>query len=435
MGRKEGIKAWLERSRSLPLTVVVSIGNRDTDLSEAMGQAGHGEEAEDIPVLQEITRVLGMYSSRWMSAYFFGDLQALGARIWEPFACLTRDELPWLQEIRTFKSLFAIPRRTHPAITASPLTSLLAEASAIRTLRTDYEPIPNMLDLPMHWRSLQEIDFFSTFPSHPDPASIISKLSTMCPSLVSLKITLLLEQRLGGPLSDPSPASHWPCLRDLRVALSIDRFTDFGVYISQGFQRIFQRMRAPALSSLSIQTRGSAPLPRHDPSETPLLTACLPFQNMLSQSGDVITHLTLDGIFLLNEQALERSLKLLPSLTSLRLEECLGGRLGSLIPQLRLSSCLFFLTSSADVCPDLAQLDIVGCGFDNIDQVVSFAKARSNKLNFLSVDFGYVAPDVAVKIASLTSVHADMGMKEGIRVDWKWQETTARPGNYFMTFQ
>ncbi|KAL0577152.1 hypothetical protein V5O48_004828 [Marasmius crinis-equi] len=408
MRRKEGIKSWIDRSGSLPLTIIITVG-----FHPVLGSATR----EDVPVLKEVTKLCTTYSHRWRTVIFGGNVGRKGSLILEPFAELTREELPWLRNFRAKGSLFE-SHYPEPRLKAGPLARLLEKPDPIRTLCATYDP-PLLEPLRVHWDSLQELELVS---GKEDPALIVSKVAGLCPLLRSFNLQVQLDSR---PLSGSPPPTYWPHLRTIDVMLSIDEAPSLDAAVSQGFLRVFQRMRAPVLNDLFVQAKTSGPKIRnlHDDEQTFLSVSSLPFHDMISESGRSISHLALDGMFLLNEQALTRSLERLHSLTSLKIMECAGGKYGRSVPPLKVATCLVFLASSPEVCPNLAELDVIRCGVDSISPIVSLVTARSNKLKCLSIDFGVVPPELAAEIES--SIPPDLGKDGGVTIDWKWKEHKA----------
>ncbi|KAL0573264.1 hypothetical protein V5O48_008691 [Marasmius crinis-equi] len=323
-----------------------------------------------------------------------------------------------------------------PATIPTPLLSLVTMPNSLHTLHVTWEPsISNVLNLQIRWTSLKELHLTSTPSDQPDPSLITSKVAELCPSLVSFKLELSCAWISTASLSPP-PASHWTHLRnfDLTIADGVRAIVDERP--SWAFWRIFQGMTAPALTNLSLKTgidmTSSYPM-RYLSEPAQRFVSHLPFENMIFESGCRISHLSLSNIFLLSlEGALTRSLELFPSLTSLTLMDYTNRiRLAQInrqyhIPHQNLTSFLGSLSSSANILPDITELRISDCQLENIEPIVSFAKARSNKLKDVPVDLGIVNIEEVMKITQIMSSAdfcdsmTDLRVEKGVKVDWKW---------------
>ncbi|KAL0570467.1 hypothetical protein V5O48_011494 [Marasmius crinis-equi] len=433
MRRKEGIKRWLERSGSLPLNISISTGS-SSRLPSIDGQT------QDIAILADVLRVFSMHSHRWRSVIFTGDPQAKSPAIWAPFAELKKDELPQLQDFRTFSSLMSFDSRWQ--IVPTTLASLVTRSTSLTTLHvTNEQSISTILELQVSWTSIKELHLTSSESERWDPALITRKVAKLCPSLVSFKLKLWTSWISGSTTTSHPllPSLHWPRLRSFDLTIVDCQRDHLNKKLSGAFWRALQGMTAPALTHLSLKAevaRASC-YPRHELSSAVGVPAVepvsrLPFQDMISESGCTISHLSLSGIFLMDEGALIHALELVPSLTSLTLTDC-ANRIfivplghNPTIPHHKLAACLNSLSSSADLCPDIAEMSISACQIDNIEPIVSFAKARSTKLKRLSVDFGAITKEGGDKVAQITSstdisdsLH-HLRENRGIKVDWKW---------------
>ncbi|KAL0568924.1 hypothetical protein V5O48_013044 [Marasmius crinis-equi] len=442
MRRKEGIKGWLERSGSLPLDISISV-----TFSTSSPQFIDNRETEDITILADVLRLFAAHCHRWRSLIFTSDPRYSPA-IWEPFAGLTKDDLPQLRDFYAFKCLSAYNYfdRDLPTV-PTPLASLITRPTSLSTLHITGES-PALFELRIHWTHLKELHLTCTGSARCDPSLFTLKVAKSCPSLVSYTLVLRCDPSFSPIPYGPPPPHHWPRLRNLDLTIVDSSYQYLNKSLSGAFWKVFRGMLAPALKHLTLKTALDAhhpaganipsalyPITANSSSGGPYLESILglPFQDMISESGCTISHLSLSSVCLTSEEAILRSLELLPSLSSLTLTECVGGVSMALrsfsfpqIPHHKLTSCLDSFSSSADLCPDIEELKISECHVENIGPVILFAKARSNKLKRLSIDFGVVTEEEAENIRRIMSstnisdsLHELRG-ERGIKIDWKW---------------
>ncbi|KAL0568969.1 hypothetical protein V5O48_013003 [Marasmius crinis-equi] len=421
--RKEGIKRWLERSGSLPLAISISV--------ESSTRGVDNRRTEDIAILADVLKLFAAHCHRWRSVIFTSDARYTDPAIWEPFAELTKDDLPQLRGFYAFESLSAYNYSDrHNRTIPTPLASLITRPTSLHTLRITGEP-PELFKLRIHWTHLKELHLKWTGSDRCNPSLFTLKVAESCPNLVSYKVVLRCEPSFSPIPYGPAPPHHWPHLRNLDLTIDDSAYQHRDKRPSGAFWRVFRGMTAPALKHLSLRALMDVFMKRDPiPTAGPALESIvgLPFQDMISESGCTITHLSLSSMFLMSEEAILRSLELLPSLSSLTLTECADGLPCSVvcIPHQKLTSCLVSLSFSADICPDVAELSTSECHAENIQPIISFAEARSNKLERLSVNFGAVTRETAGKITEImssTDIRDSLHeLREGrrVKIDWKW---------------
>ncbi|KAL0573261.1 hypothetical protein V5O48_008688 [Marasmius crinis-equi] len=433
--KKEGLKRWLERSGSLPLTIWIAI-LFPSDLLVAVDDR---QLTEDVGILEDVLRLIATYSRKWRSITFLADRRRRSLAIWKPIAELQKEDLPQLQEIHAFNCLSTFSSvGQQPPVVPSPIASLVTSSDSLRTLDVlNVHSISTFLDLQIRWTSLKELTLRSG--DQIDPSFVTSKVAALCPSLVSFNLGLASSSASSTP--QPSFAVQWPHLQKFDLTIHDRNRDHLNKRLSNAFWRVFHSMTAPALTHLSLEAqidRMGSELGQGQAAEPTEPISHLPFENMISKSGCTLSHLSLSGVFLMSEAALTSALHLLPSLTSLTLTDCTNSVPASHapmgcdpdIPHHKLTSCLVSISSSPNLCPDIAELSISGCYVENIESIVSFAKARSHKLKRLSVNFGVITGErveVIKQFMSPADLH-DLREERGIKVDWKWKEWNPKDG-------
>ncbi|KAJ8095566.1 hypothetical protein PM082_023096 [Marasmius tenuissimus] len=456
--RKEGLKAWLDRSGALPLTISLAT-DPSYPTSESLTHHLQNVNTAAIPILRtEFTELLGQYSHRWKTVAFGRGVEALDLA---SFQRLAPNVLTSLESFHGSGMLWDTERSA--GFTASrrerypPLVHILAQAPSLRRLRLAHESISETtLSLPLPWGNLTELSMPSLEPVSISPGRILQILATKCHSLITLSLDigssrhpLLHDDRSQAVSSTPV---RWPSLQNLRVAFQGLCFRFDGIDLNGDDAAIatldpivvetFRSVVSPALSSFSL---GLAEyyIPYNSYENGPATFAIdkLPFEDLLQRS-QTLTHLELLSPRTFNAEAILRVLRPLEMLVSLNLgHKTLGRRKGAgdggitfQAPWRRawLKRILQALLSSASdlepesqkdaflVCPRLEELNVGGCSPDEADILIDFAMKKL-ALTVLRVDFGTVRTP---EIGSFLESEEVKVLKEvrSVVLDWKWDE-------------
>ncbi|KAJ8095515.1 hypothetical protein PM082_023285 [Marasmius tenuissimus] len=269
--RIEGIKRWLDRSGSLPLTISLAAGLHDPVCSRARFGLFNVSISPAIRSLQtELMRLIARYSRRWK-------IIAFGANVrltldMHPFGMVT-DDLPCLESFYSCGNLFWEMQEpanggseTGPSTEQETLVDLLMRAPALRRLQLSHETISEAaLSLPVAWHNLIELCLLYPSSHSLEPGRIMQLLSTKCHLLRTLSIELDSIQHTaitGRVPSISSPPPIWSSVQNLRVAFCCPCF----VFISRrevaflpSVIEVFEAVTLPSLTSLSVSFDGTIP--------------------------------------------------------------------------------------------------------------------------------------------------------------------------------
>ncbi|KAL0574009.1 hypothetical protein V5O48_007953 [Marasmius crinis-equi] len=420
--RKEGVKAWLDRSGSLPITLSLAIGpdSDGPDLSDP-------DRLELDAVLSSFFELLVQYCRKLQAIKLTHELDELPTTIWQPLTGLTPNDLPLLEDVRVRGALFSYNPSTWTVAAPTPLAQLLRKLPGLRKLHISGEALGSVLDLELlSWSSLTDLHLASYQITN--LSSLMARLAGSCPSLSSLYLSIYSPRRISAQ-DQPSHVStspyKWNALRSLELLVresyqnpDIDNRDDFCEILSE----TFRELRAPVLERLILHAS------RHNIYSV-YVGSTLPFHDMIVHSGSPIRHLSLDLFFFSNTEALSRALEILPLLKSLKLSMGPDPPLG-LIREGRdevdsLESALLLLSRLivTHIGSGIEELDLHGCGIGHADTIITTAITMPN-LKLLKADFGLIYRDAASETMHSSRVREGLiHLREakGIRVIWKWQ--------------
>ncbi|KAK1218643.1 hypothetical protein PQX77_018671, partial [Marasmius sp. AFHP31] len=458
--RKEGLKAWLDRSGSLPVTISLTATSTQGEQSVTIAEP-----------LRTITtgfiELLAKYSSRWRTVAFDSGVHLLDLT---PIKRLPADSLSNLESFCSSKAL----RDNHRSETTNVdhLQNLLTKARSLQRLKLVEDTIsPTTLSLPIAWHHLTELsivrpvllDGNSSF----EPSQLMQTLADKCHSLITLSINLDIM---------PAPDTYlhpvrWPSLQNLRVVLTPfmsdwrRHFTSTNASDDTTFRRffipIFDSVTLPSLKKLSVAFDGSTNGQDGDQATQ------LPFENLLQRSQCPLTHFELLNPCVVAAEAVISVLRQLETLVSLNLGySCLTGRekwqsslesyvespepwvnrnvaspwrkewLDQILREFLVAGSDSDVEAQADalaglpLCPLLGELNIGGCVLDDRDALLDFAtKTRRANLRTFRVDLGrpvrsdvwkiFEMPQMERQDSEKMRVVQDVG---GIMVHWRWDE-------------
>ncbi|KAL0571614.1 hypothetical protein V5O48_010348 [Marasmius crinis-equi] len=418
-GRKEGLKAWLDRSGSLPLTISLSTGVAPNTSTPGIDQG-----------YADIIELLVRYSPRWKTI-------ALGPRIaslnLQPLERLKAEDLPLLQAVHSSTNLFAFPSNPISPPSPTPLANLLTHAPSLRSLHLACELVPSV-DLPLRWSRLTElrINSLTSYASVTiEPSQLVQKLAETCHSLIKLSIRASLPFP-PHVFSTPAEPLDWESLREFEIMFEgyCYEFSNGGTQtrFSTGIRNTFKAFTAPNLRHLSfhiisLSNTGSAEVPPG------LNEEGAPFEEFISRSRCMLTVLDVSLPRSLNVEAVSKSLRLLPSLKSLKLGHPV--RRNSPAPDLQTLQVLrewikavFHALLLPDMCEDLEELECEGCyaDADAAGLMVDLAFARQ-RLKAFKADFGTVSRGgVDILVSCLNAKVRELRETRKVQVDWTWQE-------------
>ncbi|KAL0566098.1 hypothetical protein V5O48_015920 [Marasmius crinis-equi] len=354
--------------------------------------------------------------------------------VWQPFAELTREDLPILQDVQLSGNLFTYYDSQGFLLTTptpTPLGLLLPKLSSLRILHISHESAEAVLSLGLQWSFITHLTLKSRL-NHPTHASVVATIVKSCPSLLSLSMDMTLDD-FPPEVSNSTVVSTVPPQRANFRSLTLrlregDRFERPVFDPSHALSATFLGISTPALEDLTIvSSHGYSDMvsSSHEGSH-------MPFYETLARSNCRITHLTANDFLLANPKALSRSLELLESLISFKYEgshketSFIRNQSGSnhLEPFLRL------LAENTSLCPHLERVQMSDCDVRHIDAIITFTSSR-HRLKHLTVDFGSL--DVEGESEDVSSEHVKAAVAEwrqarGIQVVWKWQNTPINPG-------
>ncbi|KAK7040196.1 hypothetical protein VNI00_010002 [Paramarasmius palmivorus] len=316
--RSLGVKAWLSRSGTLPISFSLVIG-----LSRESRQ-GH-------TVYQPILDALFGFRERWVDVM-----------IRVPSAVLTAfeqsvkpEEVPLLRKLTVDYDLasrqllidgsqYGIgPQLENRAI---PMGKFICEAPALRDL-TLLDPIQNVYTLPLNWAKLTHFKSETVLGSLHNPREVLDVLIQGAPNLRSVNITANFRPPYV-PMTEPKKPVTLPFLHTLHLRLQFDVSPPpFGgiVHHVPGTQQvntygaqvegIFAGFLAPKLQTLCIRFSNIVDQPGvHIPTTVPFLKFLILSQCPLR---------TLDLNFVTSTKALIECLEAVPMLKNLCVDECL----------------------------------------------------------------------------------------------------------------
>ncbi|ESK94546.1 hypothetical protein Moror_8013 [Moniliophthora roreri MCA 2997] len=417
--RKEGLQLWLERARSVPVSISyfnpsspVPIPRRARD--------------ELISMYSPMFNLLIRYSSQCKAL----NLKGFPVEILASFRNLKTSDVPLLE----FLSLesnghdFASPWGTSAGDNSDYALLNITRASSLRVLHLRYERV-DPFTLPIRWDELTELAICpSVTPmSVTNLVEIIHRIAQTCQSLRKCTMDLFMTSANDFQIVHLETQT-WPHLTELNLRLGIN-YPVMSPSLDK-WRFFFNTITTPALSHLSLSILTS-----------PVDDSCMeevPFMGLLLRSNCRISFLDLD--VRLSDKALIDCLRCMPFLTKLHLTDTIQPSpyvtaSDLVIPEplpTTLTTDLFraltpsSLSTDEVLCPLLAAVSIRQCELVHIDALVSFAQARAQpgrnseiaKLKSLRTTF---QPDT-FRNSSLPAeelIKAERLKQSGVDVDWR----------------
>ncbi|KAK1221270.1 hypothetical protein PQX77_015930 [Marasmius sp. AFHP31] len=439
--KKEGVKSWLDRSGSLPLTISVSMSfSRSLALGSTSDDTGSGSHTKFMDFL------VG-YSRRWRTL-------ALGSGVclWnqESFRNLTIDDVPLLENVYTSMNLFtsSISAIADFSTTAPPspplptvLAKLLPKIPSLRSLHSVNESI-SILSLPFEWSRLTEFHFSCLTGSSMLPGTMLRKLAKACHSMTTLSLQLEVMSR-NTDIGSLGETMDWPSLRELNLSLEGGIYnlnlrnrhnTNEGHPFHPVVKDAFESINTPGLLRLSIQLRSSngRPAPAGE-------TAVLPFHDFVSRATQ-LTHVQIYGCRILDGAAMSRCLQRAPSMKMLVLrqepmEQPRGNRVAATqTHHVPFGGWIASLLTSFNIArehfSELEVLDCGQCGIEDVRFIMEFARRWGggvSKLRRLKADVRELADGVEFMTSGgMDKALRDLREVKGVSVDISWAKAPPR---------
>ncbi|KAL0070039.1 hypothetical protein AAF712_002936 [Marasmius tenuissimus] len=442
----QGIKLWLDRSGSRPLTLSVHMAENMPQGQPPILSGEDGIVAEPNPHWELMNLLVG-YSHRWK-------ILSLGAGVkpshQEPLERLTAADVPRLETVHTgdfglftsFYNFAGFPPNVTPSHTTSPdptpLANFMAEVPSLRSLHLLQGSMPT-LEIPIGWSQLTELSFQyqpMAPDSMPSPIVVLQRVAQTCRSLNSLTFRTYMSPGLASFI-DPVECNT---LREFRLILDGQLF-DYTNHQGEGtdyagpfpflscVKDIYRSIVTPQLLRLTLQL-GSRTW------GAPAMDDVLPFDAIIKGSPR-LTHLQITGYHILSVEALSRCLQSASSLTTLKLQpETTPGRRRRgmvqrppdqpILPPIDWVPRLLSSLNELDLCPRLEVFDCGRCRTEDITPLLGFVQAgsRLSRLKYLKADMGGLEEhQISIMTsASLVGTLESLRVAHGILVVMEWKE-------------
>ncbi|KAJ8078181.1 hypothetical protein PM082_000387 [Marasmius tenuissimus] len=424
--RLEGIKSWLDRSGSRPLTLSISM----VDKSPSSPLAPVDTESEN-----PYTASMGLlvrYSHRWRILALDSRIKASHLR---PLERLTAEDLPILEIVYAGSlGLLALrttgtPPSTLPPRSPTAFADILPKLPSLHSLHLR-RASKSLLDVQSCCLRLTELTLIFAIED-PNPIESLREVAKASRALKVLTIqSYLLPRRtalLTTVIPDVGDAVSLPSLRELNLLLegTLHSRQDGVRTFHPHMRNTFNSIDAPQLRRLFVQ------LGR--PSTSTMADETLPLHNLITTSPH-LTHLQISCYRSLKAEALSRSLLSAPSLNTLILRACpfpgpTRQKTQNSVPPLGWTTILLSALNGLGSCPELKVLDCGKCWTDDIDSILEFVQVegRLSKLKHLQADLGSLtAEDVhAVFSPQLMATLSTLREAKGVAVNLQWEEVEA----------
>ncbi|KAL0070014.1 hypothetical protein AAF712_002911 [Marasmius tenuissimus] len=446
----QGIKMWLDRSGSLPLTLSICVADNTPPMSPSLSD----QLSENVSThLLRLMDLLTEYSFRWRTLSLDRAVRSLYQR---SFNQLAADDVPLLETIYTedlslFRDLHLFhqnpwnpPWNNPPQMAGTPsptpMADFMPKVSSLRSLHLQRGSIPT-LGIPLGWSRLTELsfDFRPMDINNPSssPRILLQTLARTCLSLNVLTFRAYLPDPFGDAGESLIDPVEWSSLRELNISLN----GLFGNHINPGgephtgpylflpfLKDIYGSIITPQLLRLFIQLG-------HRRWGEPISDDILPFRKLIEGSPR-LTSLRFSGYHILKPEALADCLQSSTSLTTLVMHPeyspvsrrgTTGSRMDlEVIPPAPDWVPRFLLSlNTLASCPQLQVFDIGRCGdFENLSSILDFvqSESRTSTLKHLKADGGEVWGERALAMTSHASLIETLRTVHGISVDLKSKE-------------
>ncbi|KAJ8073344.1 hypothetical protein PM082_011616 [Marasmius tenuissimus] len=477
-GRKKGLKAWLDRSGSLPLTISLGAEQwmyRPPTSAFENGSSTASEEAWNVQRI-EFTELLAQYSHRWGTVAFSFGAEFLDLTLFEriPSSSLTSLEslysfVPGLFQ-RTEQPTYFNGGDHDRLSSLFAVANLLTRSHCLQRLGLDCSQIASApFSLSTPWHHLTELSITSPrMDSSLHPSQLMQTLAAKCHSLNALDITFSTGNF--AEIAASTQPIQWFSLQKLRIVFRTGIFQptvfrmDGSTVVPQvipesngaflpGVIQTFDSVTLPSLKRLSVSFHSGM-------SGRSIGFAEVPFENLLRRSQCPLTHFEMFSPRIIAAEKIINVLQQLETLEwinlgysflredkrnvpwelspELRDNEDLLARKRNWLDQILQEvspSGLNVESQAADastslLCPRLEELNIGGCDPEYADVLLDFAtKTRGTNLKMIRVDLGrFLQGDVWKIFDSLRVQRQDSeGMRivrdmGGLTLDWRWDE-------------
>ncbi|KAJ8073345.1 hypothetical protein PM082_011617 [Marasmius tenuissimus] len=475
LGRKEGLKAWLDRSGSLPITLSLGADpmSRPQGLMQMLQRGAPIASEATRTQRTEFTELLARYAHRWRTVAFSSGIRSLDLT---PFEILSMSSLSSMESIYNFGPLFCRSEQPghinvhHAQLLPFPVAKLLARVTSLRRLELSYSDISaSTFSLSIPWYHLTELSLtHPTFSSSLLPAQLMQTLANRCHSLITLSIRFSCSNFDPAAGNDPV---QWTSLQKLRMVFlgvfwrsSVTGIAGLAPQATStlaflpGVEHIFDSVALPSLEKLSVGFYG-----RKGDDSFGAHAAKLPFEDLLRRSQCPLTHFELFNPHVLEPERIINVLRQLETLQSLNLgysrlkeserrdseyqrswrpssrsyrDASLTWRRDWLdrilrefsLPGLDLKSQAINI-STLSLCPQLEELNVGGCGLDDKDILVDLATKVQRTKTKIRVDFGWVFRDDVWRIFDMLRIQKQdtQGMRVvrdvgSVGLDLRWDE-------------
>ncbi|KAJ3745138.1 hypothetical protein DFH05DRAFT_1121964 [Lentinula detonsa] len=420
--RREGIEAWLARSRCLPLSISVHLSG--------YGRLTGSDSASYISFLECIVS----FAPRWkriqlhLSPFFVNLLNTL-------VNDLKPEDVPWLESVEIFYNSGVENGRAsagvYPSYTGNnkpllPLSDLIVRAPSLQSFAVHHHS-QNLHQLQLPWSNLTDLTMQSGRGDSRLTLDQTMHVLTSSPNLSTCTLGVMLTSIDSGfQVPDDIPLNS---LRALSLYFSLPPGADDDIPASEvenRFHSLFSVIRAPLLTKLAFIAKGF---------EFRRGLDYIPFKPLLKRSGCKLEELYL-SCPLKSQSILLDCLRALPTATSIFLESY--SPIESTAIRTMDDIFVGHLTLTEDdptpVCPRLEKLVLSECKHVSEEALVSFAQSRSDsalrcasgeiaRLKLLDVRFPCPRPEYSTKSNADLLSKMDQLYTEGVVVSWKYLAT------------
>ncbi|KAG7097886.1 hypothetical protein E1B28_005199 [Marasmius oreades] len=426
--RTEGVKRWLDRSGSLPISFSLVIDARPLFYPSRLTTPHAGGllgfpgvvRTKRVEKSIELMEILLKYSPRWE-----------GVCVRLPLVLISRFESLFnkrpppcsLPELRSLRIAYSLPDnafgddphdgRTHM------LSSVLQAAPSLRSLHLINDLHHDPLHLPLVWTNLTELVLHLANGIFPSQAVDI----LACTSQMLRKCSMIINVPESDGVIRSAFCGELPRLHVLQLTfMTLWRHQPAADAVSEELRGVFDHIHATSLTHLSITA-----------SQVPERLPQVPFLKLLERSSCQLKALEIQ--FPVSDTALEQCLRLpaCSSLSCLVVKEVQTRPVRSAynsVPTIS-ESLLTALTSnsttnSLDLCPLLERVVFKNCTCTsrNVRRLIDFIATRSKRgdesnagarqLKFVAVSFAYdIGDEYLPEIEALE--------REGVQICWRYE--------------
>ncbi|KAF9255141.1 hypothetical protein L218DRAFT_365820 [Marasmius fiardii PR-910] len=446
--RLEGVKGWLQRAGFMPLRLSMSVGVSSRDRDWDWDSPIHDT---DVAHAEELAVALLQYSRRWKSL----SLNRVPRHVLQMLAGGDAPRLEKVTVVSPHLHFWGAGPDNQSNDFLTSVSDILEKWQAVHLLHMERIPEQILVSRPPHWARLTELGIIS--PISDPPCQFISKIAELCPSLVKcgLKFSHYRHDPAANPVAGQlfGPPRKWARLEKLDLDFLGYSSGRYGSLLLDDITNAFGAFTAPSLTELGVSLddcdhlQGSIHALK-GVSETP-------FHQFLLRSGcgTTLTRLSVD--LPLRDDIFIDSLRLLTSLTSLRIGKFIRRGAGpndvstplppasppinSRDPDPLINSRFLqtltpdFDNGSSYVCPILKHLELSTPSSHTVYSLVKLARVRAEatsktaKLESLRVNFGE-QPKWVVDLLTCQSVQTELEevRSKNVHVVWDWSV----PKNY-----